>query len=325
MGKKIVAGIDLGGTNIVAGIFDESGEMIASKQCETQADLGPIRVVENMVSSVKELVKELGCSANDLLGVGIGTPGALDRKSGVVFFAPNLHWKDFPLMKEVHDRLGCPACIENDANAAIYGEAWKGSAAGCDNVVGFTLGTGVGGGIIVDGNILHGCCDAGAELGHLTIDPEGPLCGCGNKGCIEAYSSATGIKNYLKEQYADHKDSLIYKLVDGDLEKVSPKVVYDAATRNDSFANHVFDRVGYYLGIATANAINLFNPEVVVFVGGMTSAGDLIMNPLLAETRKRSFEVSFAKAKISYGKLGNQAGIIGIGGIAFQKFMKLSS
>ncbi len=320
MGNEVVIGIDLGGTNIVIGIFNRHGELLGRHTSHTGVDGSSFTVINNMVDGMQKCLQKHSLVLSDLVGVAVGSPGFLNRKEGMIYLAPNLKWRDFPLQKVLEERLECPVILENDANAAIYGEFRKGCAREFSSAIGFTLGTGIGGGIVIENRLVHGCFDMAGELGHMTLDPQGPLCGCGNHGCLEAFASASGVKKYLQEQYPHYKDSLIYSLVDDNLDKVSPVDVYQAALQNDSFAVSVFQRVGKYLGIAAANIINIFNPPVVFFNGGMTNAGDYIMNPLLAESQQRTITASYEKTTIRFGELGSDAGLMGIGALAVEAF-----
>ncbi len=321
MGNEFVIGIDLGGTNIVTGIFDCKGELIARYTRPTGVDKEPSAVLNNMVAGIEQALQDNSLEWDQIDGIAVGTPGFLNREAGMVYLAPNLNWENYPLKKELGEKTGCTVILENDANAAIYGEFRKGCAREFSSAVGFTLGTGVGGGIIIDGMIVHGCFDMAAELGHMTIDPDGPICGCGNRGCLEAFASATAVKRYLRDQYEPRKDSLIYSLVGHDMEKLSPAVAHQAALKGDALAIEVLARTGKYLGIATANVINIFNPPVVFFNGGMIHAGDYIMKPLIDEAKKRTISASYEKSAIRIGHLGSDAGLLGIGALAVESFI----
>lgn len=320
MGNEIVVGIDLGGTNIVTGIFDRKGNLIGRYTRPTGVRKNPHRVLDNIVAGIDEILKRYSLEKKNLAGVAVGTPGFLNRKTGIIYLAPNLKWCNYPLKKELENQLHCQVILENDANAAIYGEFKQGCAKEFTSAVGFTLGTGIGGGIVIDGNIVHGCFDMAAELGHMTIDPDGPMCGCGNHGCLEAFASASAVIEYMRDNYEDQKNSLMYSLVNYDLKQLTPQIAHRAAIQQDSFAIDVMNRVGLYLGIATANVINIFNPPVVFFNGGMIHSGDYILKPLLKEAQKRTIRASYEKTTIRLGELGSDAGLIGIGTLAVETF-----
>lgn len=320
MGNEVVVGIDLGGTNIVTGIFDREGNLIGRYTRPTGVRKNPHCVLDNIVAGIDEILKRYSLEKKNLAGVAVGTPGFLNRKTGIIYLAPNLKWCNYPLKKELESQLHCQVILENDANAAIYGEFKQGCAKEFTSAVGFTLGTGIGGGIVIDGNIVHGCFDMAAELGHMTIDPDGPMCGCGNHGCLEAFASASAVIQYMRDNYEDQKNSLMYSLVNHDLKQLTPQIAHRAAIQQDSFAIDVMNRVGLYLGIATANVINIFNPPVVFFNGGMIHAGDYILKPLLKEAQKRTIRASYEKTTIRLGELGSDAGLIGIGALAVETF-----
>ncbi len=242
--------------------------------------------------------------------MGIGSPGPLNRETGVVIFTPNLGWRDFPLRDRVQYAVRLPATLDNDANCATLGEWWLGAARGARHVVGLTLGTGIGGGLILDGRLYHGISDVAGELGHMTIDSNGRRCGCGNYGCLEAYASGTAIAMRAREALAGGEPSSLPQLVGGDLSKITAAQVYGAAKDGDALAVEVVRETARFLGIGVANLLNAFNPEVVVLAGGVTHAGDALFEPMRAEVRRRAFKPAVDACRIVPGVLPN-AGVIG--------------
>ncbi|MEO7456721.1 MAG: ROK family protein, partial [Gemmatimonadaceae bacterium] len=274
---QYIVGVDLGGTNIVAGAMTVDGTRhLAMRSIPTNASVGDEGVAERIVGLVQsvilESIGESGAERRDFVGIGIGAPGPLDRERGIVLVAPNLGWKDFPLRQRIQDRLNLPTTLDNDANCATFGEWWQGAARGGRNVVGLTIGTGIGGGLILDGALYHGSSDMAGEVGHTTIDLNGRHCKCGNYGCLEAYASATAIATRAREVLVrEEGESLIPSLVNGKLDAITAQTVYDAAKKGDALASEIVRDTAKYLGAGIANLLNVFNPDIVVLAGGVTA------------------------------------------------------
>lgn len=311
-----IVGVDLGGTNIVTGAISADGATSHGvHSLPTRAALGADAVVERIVEMVKttidRTIAETGATYSQFAGVGIGSPGPLDREKGIVIVSPNLKWNDFPLRDRVSAPLGMPATLDNDANCATLGEWWMGAARGGRNVIGLTLGTGVGGGIIIDGKLYHGSSDAAAELGHVTIESNGRLCGCGNYGCLEAYASGPAIAARARESIGADGDSALLALSGGDLSQLTAAMVYRAAAEGDALAADVVRDTAKFLGTGVANFLNIFNPDVLVLAGGVAQAGDSLFVPLRAEVRRRAFKPAFEACRIVPGTLDGTAGVVG--------------
>lgn len=312
-----IIGVDLGGTNIVVGAMPEDG----SRQCvvrtqATRSDQGSETVIDRIVQLVELVIAdtraETGAARDDFLGIGIGAPGPLDREKGVVIVAPNLGWQNVPLRDLISDALGLPATLDNDANCATLGEWWQGAARGGRNVIGLTIGTGIGGGLILDGRLYHGSSDVAGEIGHATIDSTGRRCKCGNYGCLEAYASGTAIAERAREALERGSEgSLLPQLADGDLERITSETVYEAAARGDGLARELVQETARFLGAGIANLLNIFNPDVVVIAGGVTRAGALLFDPLRAEVRRRAFKPAVDACRIVGGELPGTAGVVG--------------
>ncbi|HET9664226.1 MAG TPA: ROK family protein [Burkholderiales bacterium] len=317
-GKKWVIGVDLGGTNIVVGILPMdggTGEVLALRTVATEAQRGAKFVVDRIVGLIGEAKEEVlakyGGGGEDFAGVGIGSPGPLNRKTGTVINTPNLGWRNFPLRDLIARAVGMPATLDNDANCATYGEWWLGAGRNVDTLVGLTLGTGIGGGIVLNGEIFHGISDAAGEIGHMTIDSTGRRCKCGNYGCLEAYASGPAIAQRTVEGIEAGTESLLPGLVDGKLEHITAATVYEAVVLGDPYANEVMRETAKFLGAGVANIINVLNPEMVVIAGGVTRAGDHLFVPLRAEVRRRAFRSAEEACQIVSGRLSGTAGVIG--------------
>lgn len=325
--QRFIIGVDLGGTKIMAGALSEDGKHhYGMRSVSTNASQGPDAVVERMISLIEGVIldtlEETDASRNDFIGVGIGAPGPLDRERGIVIVAPNLGWRDFPLRDLIVDRLGLETTLDNDANCATYGEWWQGAARGSQITIGFTIGTGIGGGIIIDGQLFHGASDVAGEVGHTTIELNGRHCKCGNYGCLEAYASGPAIATRAREVLVrEESASLLPNLVGGRLEDITAATVYEAATRGDAVANEIVRDTARYLGAGIANLLNTLNADTVVVAGGVTAAGDALFIPLRAEVRRRAFKPAVEAARIVPAELPGTAGVVGAVATFKQKMM----
>lgn len=314
-GSKFIVGVDLGGTNIVVGSLSEDGGTEYAMRSEpTRASQGADAVVDRMVSMIDTVIAETtaaGLKRDSCLGVGVGAPGPLDRERGIVITTPNLGWTNFPLRQVIADRVGLQATLDNDANCATLGEWWLGAARGGRNVVGMTIGTGIGGGLILDGRLYHGASDVAGEIGHMTIDVTGRRCGCGNYGCLEAYASGPSIAERAREALGGDQPSMLHAMVGNDLTKLTAAIVYDAAKKDDAVALEVVRETARFLGTGLANILNVYNPDVVVIAGGVTQAGDPLFIPLRREVRRRAFRPAVDACRIVPGSLPGTAGVVG--------------
>ena len=313
---RYIVGIDLGGTNIVSGVLSEDGaEVHGVRSQPTLAEGGAETVVDRMVAliegSIADTIRETGARREDFLGVGIGSPGPLDRERGIVIVTPNLGWQNYPLRDRISTMVGLPATLDNDANCATLGEWWLGAAKGARHVVGLTIGTGIGGGLILDGKLHHGASDVAGEIGHTTIDPAGRRCKCGNYGCLEAYASGPNIAERAREELRGGTASILLTMVNGKLEDITAQTVYDAAYRGDVLAREVVRDTARVLGAGIANLLNVFNPDVVVIAGGVTQAGEALFEPLRAEVKRRAFPPAVDACRIVPASLPGIAGVVG--------------
>ena len=319
-----VVGIDIGGTNLVVGSVAEDGSrLIALRSEPTRPEEGPDAVLTRLAAIARATIAETSQLDPDarLLGVGVGAPGPLDTRTGVIFLTPNLGWVNMPLRQRMADLLELPTSLDNDANCAIFGEWWRGAARGSKHAIGFTIGTGIGGGIIVNGRLYHGATDCAGEFGHMTLDPEGRRCKCGNYGCLEAYASGPAIALRAVEALDSGAESQIVDMVAGNLAHVTAQTVYDAAHQDDALALEVVRDTARYLGAGVANLINIFNPETVVICGGVTLAGERLMAPLRQEVTRRAFKPAVQHCRIVPGELTGTAGVYG----AAASFLQLKS
>jgi len=312
---KYLVGVDLGGTNIVAGALAEDGsDLLALRSEPTRADQGADAVVDRMArmidTVIAETIAQTGARRDDVIGVGVGAPGPLDRERGIVVTTPNLGWTNFPLRDVISERTRLPVRIDNDANCATLGEWWLGAARGANNVIGMTIGTGIGGGIIMGGRLYHGSSDVAGEIGHATIDITGRRCKCGNYGCLEAYASGPSIADRAREAVGADDEAFLVLMVGGDASKITAATVYEAAKLGDDVALDVVRETSRFLGAGIANLLNIFNPDVVVIAGGVTQAGETLFGPLRREVRKRAFKPAVEACQIVPGTLV-AAGVVG--------------
>lgn len=306
-------GIDLGGTNIAVGIVDENNQIIARASSKTKLENAE-QVADAMAETAYAALKNAGITLADVPWVGIGSPGTINKATGIIEFANNLPFKNTPMQKMLSERMeGKQVLMENDANAAAYGEYMAGALKGADNAIAITLGTGVGGGVIINHKIYSGSNYAGAELGHTVIVVDGRLCTCGRHGCWETYASATGLIKTTKEHMDKApKDSPLWTLVEGDINKVSGRTAFDAMRAGDPVGKKVVDEYIAYLGCGVVNVINTFQPDILCIGGGICNEGETLLAPLRAYVDREQYSMNSAKKTVvCRAKLGNDAGIIG--------------
>ena len=314
--KKFIVGVDLGGTSINVGVVPyEGGEVLGMRSMPTNSDHGAKFVVDRMVEMIRGCMGDAASEANipddGFIGIGLGSPGPLDRKTGTVIETPNLGWRNFPLRDLIANSIGLEAELDNDANCATIGEWSMGAGKGTRTLVGVTLGTGIGGGIVLDGRVYHGAADVAGEVGHMTIDSTGRKCKCGNYGCLEAYASGPAIAARAIEGLETGEQSILPSLVGGDLSRVTAETVYEAIIAGDLYAKDVMRETAKFLGAGLANLINILNPEMVVISGGVTRAGEHLFEPLRAQIRRRAFRHAEESCRIVSTELGGMAGVIG--------------
>lgn len=309
------AGVDLGGTNTKIGILNREGDILKSRIIKTLSAEGVDNTLERIWKTIQELSQELDINIKNIKGIGLGIPGPVLEQSIVAFFA-NFPWERNINIKEKLEKLtGIETKLDNDANIIALGEAKYGAAKGSKSSVTVALGTGIGGGIYIDGKLVSGAKGAGGEVGHMKIVKDGKLCGCGQRGCFEAYVSATGLIREAVSRLTVNKQNLLYKMIDGDLMKLEAKDIFDAAREGDAFSLDLVDYEAEYLALGIANILNIINPEVVVLGGGVALAGDILLNPMKEKMVKYALPVTLEELKIVQGVLGNEAGIKGAVGL----------
>ncbi len=308
-------GVDLGGTNLRIAAVDEQGKLLEQLTTGTAVVRGRDVVIDEMTRAIRAVAANVD---GELMGIGIGVPGIIDMETGMLRESPNLPgWHDYPVRDEIERRLGATVILENDANCAALGEKWLGAGRDCDDICMLTLGTGVGGGIVLRGRVWHGMKGMAAELGHITVEPEGPPCGCGNRGCVEQFASATAITRMAREAIASGRAPGLQRAAEGEPE-VGAKFVYNMAVQGDRAAQEIFRRVGQALGIVVADLVNIFNLPMFVIGGGVCSAWDAFAPAMLEEVKRRSFVyaatndgTSSRKTVITRALLGSDAGLYG--------------
>ncbi|HEX3026876.1 MAG TPA: ROK family protein [Clostridia bacterium] len=305
-------GVDLGGTNIKAGLVDESMRLVLKESTPTGEGSGAVEIVKRIADLCRKIVRRAEVSMDDVAWVGIGAPGSADTVRGVLEYANNLPFDNVPLAQMLKDEIGKNVLIENDANAAAYGEFMAGSAKSSKSAVLITLGTGVGSGIIIDGRILQGHNFAGGECGHTVIEIDGRECTCGRKGCWEAYSSATGLIHMAQEAMTASPGSKMWKIAGGELSRVDGRTPFDAMKAGDEAGKQVVEEYIRYLACGLVNVINIFQPEILCIGGGVSNEGDVLIRPLRKMIEKERYSrYSAHQTELRAAQLGNDAGIIG--------------
>ena len=319
MAKDKLIGIDLGGTTIKFAIMTATGDIQQKWSIQTNILDEGSHIVPDIIDSINYHLDLYQLDKERIIGVGMGTPGTVNEKDGTVQGAFNLNWKESQNVKaDLEAGLGFPVAIDNDANAAALGEQWRGAGNNQPEVVFVTLGTGVGGGLVNEGKMIHGAKGAAGEVGHMIVEPGGYQCTCGNYGCLEQYASATGVV-HLAHDYADAYagDSKLKAMVSNG-EEITSKIVFDLAKEGDYLANEVVDKVAFYLGLATANIANLLNPSAIVVGGGVSAAGDFLLTRVQKNFNDFAFKMTRHVTELKLAELGNDAGAYGAASLALQ-------
>jgi glucokinase len=308
---KYYIGIDLGGTNIKAGVVNENYEIVAKATTKTACPRPADQIAADMARVSIEAAQLAGIGIKEIEWIGIGTPGIADNQEGTIPYSNNLGFYNVPMRKYIREHIEKPVFIANDANAAAYGEFLAGAAVGATDAVCITLGTGVGAGVIIDSKIFTGRNLAGTEMGHMVIDPNGRQCTCGRNGCFEVFSSATGLISMTKDKIADYPDSMLAKMAEED-GHVSARHAFNAMRAGDTAGREVVERYIKYLSIGIANVINIFQPDILCIGGGVCNEGDPLLLPLREQIRDQIYTKMLEKnTRVELAKLGNDAGIIG--------------
>lgn len=305
-------GIDLGGTNIAAGVVDKSYRLVVKTSRKTHVPCSDEEICEQLARAATETLEKAGITLDDIPYIGIGSPGTINRDSGIIEYANNLHFKNLPLQKLMEDRLHKKTVLENDANAAAFGEYKAGALRGAASALAITIGTGIGSGIIIDGKIVSGTNFAGGELGHTVIRAGGRLCTCGRLGCWEAYSAATGLIQSTREAMEKDRSSALWSVANGSLDNVDGRTAFQAMRQGDAAGKAVVDAYISDLACGITNCINIFQPDILCIGGGVSNEGDPLMVPLKALVAKEVYsKYSSKQTLICRAQLGNDAGILG--------------
>lgn len=305
-------GIDLGGTNIAAGVVDKDRRLTVKTSCRTKISSSEGEICGQLADAAKRTLQKAGLTLDDIPYIGIGSPGTVNRATGIIEYSNNLHFSNLPLQKLLQEKLGKKVILENDANAAAYGEYKAGALRGAKIGMAITLGTGIGSGIIIDGKILAGSNFAGGEMGHMVIVTGGRLCTCGRHGCWEAYASATGLIKATQEAMEKDKSSAMWEITGGDLQKVDGRTAFQAQRQGDVSAKAVVEEYITYLACGVTNCINIFQPDILCIGGGISNEGDPLMVPLKEKVKNEVYSKnSERQTAICRAQLGNDAGILG--------------
>ncbi|KQL53543.1 glucokinase [Heyndrickxia shackletonii] len=321
MEGKWIVGVDLGGTSVKLAFIQEDGEILHKWEIPTDKSEQGKNILPDIADSIQRKMVELGETKERLIGIGMGAPGAVDKEKGIIYEAVNLGWpKNYPIVKLLSDLSGLPVEIDNDANCAALGEMWKGAGNGAKNIACVTLGTGVGGGIIVNGDIVQGVKGAAGEIGHITIIPEGGApCNCGKTGCLETVASATGIVRVAKDTIIQYEGESSLKDLYISKGSIEAKDVFDCMNQGDTLSASIIEQIMLHLGLVLANIGNVLNPEKIVIGGGVSKAGDLLLNPLQKYFNQFAYSAVSASTELAIATLGNDAGILGAAWLAKNK------
>ena len=323
--SETFVGIDVGGTNIKIGLFDAELKLLSKTSVTTDADMGPEVVIDKMAQTVKDLLAEAGLSLADIVAIGIGTPGPARYSEGVIIRSTNMpKFKNVAICKMLNERLGAPVVFDNDANVACWGEYVVGAGKGVEDMVFFTLGTGIGGGVVSSGELVHGCDENAAELGHMIIYPNGRNCNCGQKGCVEAYASADSTARRATEALEGGAESSLAKVLE-EKGKITSKDVYEQLAAGDELAKEITDGTAEALALTCINMLHTTEPRRIVFTGGMIAAGDLLLNRIRHFFNQHIWTIKKEdKIEICFATLGEDTGIIGAGALARHRYGRQS-
>lgn len=311
MAKRI--GIDVGGTNVKIALVDDNGKIIYSNSVPTYAKMGYEYTVNNIKQAIKDLMKETNTTPSDIEGIGFDFPGQVDCKTGVVKLAPNIPgWVNVPIAQMIENEFHIPTRIDNDVRCAALGELKFGAGRGCENFICITVGTGIGSGIVINGKVVRGATNAAGELGHIKLQMNGgPICGCGDTGCLEAFASGPAIVAMAQEYIKGGKSTKFREMAAVEGGEITPYMVAKAAEEGDPVAKRIFEIVGEYIGIGLTSVINLLNPERVIIGGGVAESGELLLGPIRKTIKERAMVVAGNAVEIVPAQLGNSAGVIG--------------
>jgi glucokinase len=315
--QQYVIGIDVGGTNIKAGAVDYQGKILSSMRVLSEAKSGPEGILNKLQGIVTELISQQ--KGQMPMAIGLGIPGAINSRDGVVTQAPNFPGLNgLPLRNLMHEKLNIPCFMDNDANCIAFGEMWVGAGRDYSHILLLALGTGIGGGVIIDGEMLRGADGMAGELGHIAVEINGAKCNCGSSGCLETIASATGILRMFREQITDHPESTLNSVNSA----ITPAVIFEEATKGDKLAKSLIEQAGRGLGVGMASFINIFNPEIVIIGGGVAAAWDILIPPAIETMKKRAFKAPAERVKVVRAEKENEAGIFGTAYLAWDELKR---
>ena len=316
-----VVGVDMGGTKILAAVVDTAGNILGTAKIPTEAKNRTSVVIDRIADCIQKAIQKSTVATDSVQAIGIGAPGPLDPETGVVIFAPNLGWKNVPLKSELESRVDIPTFVDNDVNVGTLGEHTFGAGQNVQNLVGIFVGTGIGGGIILNGELFHGASKTAGEIGHIIVKAGGPKCGCGNRGCLEALASRTAMtKTFQKAILKKRKKSIITKLTDGDLGLIRSGTLAKALRRKDKLTLKVFKKTTKYLGVGIGSIVNFLNPDMIVLGGGVVEAlDDRFINDIRTAANKYALPDTLKGVQIVRAQLGDDAGVLGAAALARQR------
>ncbi|OGN96676.1 MAG: hypothetical protein A2Z77_01430 [Chloroflexi bacterium RBG_13_51_36] len=324
--ELLTLGIDLGGSKILTAVVDTRGEMFSNDESATPATKEREALIQSILDSADRALKQANVAMSRICAIGVGAAGISNPEAGILFTSPNLPALRNVLLRDImQERLGKKTFLINDADAAALGEFYFGAARGVGNFIYITLSTGIGGGVVIDGKIYTGAIGAAGEVGHMTIDVNGPVCNCGNRGCWETLASGTALAREAKNRIKEGGKTSILEYADGDIEKVTAQSVHSAAEQGDRLAKELIVRIGGYVGVGLANLINIFNPELIVIGGGLSTIGDMLLKPAFKVAGERAFKEAFQAVRFASAGLGRNSGVLGAAAYAFQEMKKLST
>jgi glucokinase len=326
MGRNIpiVIGVDLGGSKILSAVVDAHGKILASDYRPTQAEEGINAVVNNILKSARAATEKSQIPLAQIAAIGLGAPGISNPETGIIYRSPNLpDWHHVPLRDIVATSLKKKVFLINDANAAALGEMEYGAAKGCRNFIYITISTGIGGGIIIDGELYTGATGMAGEVGHIVVEPDGIPCNCGGIGCWELYASGSAIARRAREKIQQGRKTRLLKIAGGDLDKIDALLIEKAAGQGDTLARKLVAETARYLGIGLGSLINIFNPELIVFGGGLSKMGDALLEPAIREAGRRSYQDAYKAVKFALTELGDNSGVLGAAVYARNELKKL--
>ena len=316
---SLLLGVDLGGSHISAALVDQAGRILQRRKAPTAVEAGPDGIIAGIVELLREVISVSGVTRRELAGIGLGIPGLIDSSRGLSIFSPNLFWHNVQVVRPIEREFNLPTFMDNDVRCATLAEAWYGAGRGVANLICLTIGTGIGSGLMVDGQLVRGATESAGEIGHMTIEKDGPRCNCGNHGCLEALAAGPAIARRAREAIEKGVETVMLAMVGGQPDRLDAAVVTQAARQGDPVAWEIIELAALYLGIGIANYINLVNPELVIIGGGVAQAGELLLAPMRRVVGQRAMKVQAATARVVPARLGEDAGVIGAAALVLER------